>query len=186
MCALNTNTKLPAKQKSPPSWLYHQAVAERSSRYRVIEGFQLVGRITGFEMIARYNIPLKQEAIHLLREWALCPSHWTASGLFQTFEPSPGIASSAFPTHFSTNCLFILHLILQNLSDFSILMLSVTFVPLRLKILPSLELPPHRLVQNKNKKIKYNVLGLHIITSSFTHQLISGNLLTRPIPTVTP
>lgn len=65
---LNTNNKLPAKQKPLRADSYHQAVAERSCRYRVIEGFQSLGRITGFEMIARFNRPLKLKSIHRLRE----------------------------------------------------------------------------------------------------------------------
>lgn len=46
---------------------YHQAVAERFCRYVVIEGFQSLGRITGFEVKVRFNRPLKRKAIHPLR-----------------------------------------------------------------------------------------------------------------------
>lgn len=47
---------------------YHRAVALRSCRHGVIEGFQVPGRITGFEMIGRFNRALKQKAIHPLGE----------------------------------------------------------------------------------------------------------------------
>lgn len=70
----HTQKKLPAKQQSLPATSYHQAAAERSCRYGVIEGSQSVARITGLEMIARFNTPLKQEAIHPLREKPLYPS----------------------------------------------------------------------------------------------------------------
>lgn len=50
---------MPARQKSSWSDCYHQEVAVRSHWYRVIEGFLPLGRITGLEMIARFNRPLK-------------------------------------------------------------------------------------------------------------------------------
>lgn len=54
-----TNKSIPARQKSSWADCYHQAGAERSHWYGVIEGFLPLGRITGLEMIARFNRPLK-------------------------------------------------------------------------------------------------------------------------------
>lgn len=56
-----TNSNLPARQKSSWADSYHQAEAVRSHWYGVIEGFRALGRITGLEMIARFNRPLKQK-----------------------------------------------------------------------------------------------------------------------------
>lgn len=56
-----TNSNLPARQKSSWADSYHQAEAVWSHWYGVIEGFRALGRITGLEMIARFNRPLKQK-----------------------------------------------------------------------------------------------------------------------------
>lgn len=56
-----TNSNLPVRQKSSWADSYHQAEAVRSHWYGVIEGFRALGRITGLEMIARFNRPLKQK-----------------------------------------------------------------------------------------------------------------------------
>lgn len=118
------NNSNPARQKSSWADCYHQAGAERSHWYGVIEGFLPLGRITGLEMIARFNRPLKPKGnTSAKRKRALCPSHWPATALQQTFEPSSWIGHVCVslskkpynPTH-QTYCLFILHLNLQNLS----------------------------------------------------------------------
>lgn len=56
---LETNNSIPARQKSSWANSYHQAGVKRSHWYRVIEGFLPLGRITGLEMMARFNRPLK-------------------------------------------------------------------------------------------------------------------------------
>lgn len=60
---LNTN-KLPAKQTALRGASCHQAVAARSCRYGVIEGFRSLGTTTGIETIARFKRPAKQKVIH--------------------------------------------------------------------------------------------------------------------------
>lgn len=87
-----TNNKPPARQKTFRANSYHQAVAARFCRYGMIEGFRSLGRITGFEMIARFNRPLKQKGNSPTeRKRTLCPSHWPAPALLQTFYPSSWI-----------------------------------------------------------------------------------------------
>lgn len=96
------------KKKSLRASSHHRAAAGRLCRYEVIEGFQLLGRITGFEMIARFNRPLKQEATQPPRARTLLSLPIDLllplpTDLF-TFISNCHVCVSA--THFCTSCLF--------------------------------------------------------------------------------